>query len=1061
MFKHLLLSLLTTVAINSTFGLELEVDTPIHPEGFNLREIYLNAEAKIENELKLKMMRGATTPRKYQSRRKADSFSTEMGNRNAIFTHITNHLKTEFEMKDDQARAFAKQALVENRDEGTDISEPAVTLMSMICNGQEPDCTADYQFRSISGTCNNLQQPYWGSFEAPFTREIGVGVYNPITDIEIVDSDMFRADCPADDQGKITNHRIGDGTCDNDLNNIDCNFDGGDCCGLDMESTCIRGPLPSSEGCDNDWYNIRGTCYFFGQEKLSVTAAKTKCNDQGGRLYEPRNSADYDAVFDVAKVVIQSWTTNWPPTNPIFFWIGVHAMTGENKFFLFSDDDNEITYVNWFEGDQKNPGEPDNLGNQEDCVFAIGYALFDNDEKFGKWNDIECNGRAGTGADHHSRFLREYICEKVGIINACTAANPEKKGDGVCDDEFNNIECDYDGGDCCISNMNTTRCDYCHCFGGGPGRNNADNSMCPERTHLPSPRTISNTLNADINVPSKTNTHMVAQFGQFLDHDIALTPEFHCEHSCPDMDYGLLKDQEVDEETPQDCLPIHIRSSDHFYGPRGISCMENPRTVAYCMENDQSTKFSQSAKVPRQQFNQDTHFIDSSNVYGNIDARANLLRSVNQNANISDPSTTKGRADGKLLEGDNRLLPTFPSVNEPGGIMASGDVRATEMPGLASMHTLMFREHNRLAGLIKTHLEFNSDSLTFNAMSATQQDEIIYQHARRMVVAQWQSIVYGEYLPVVLGEKNLKGLDLPATGSDYDKGTNPSMAHEFTTAAYRFGHSMIQGIIRLYATDNSGFTGQEYALHTQNFQTSYIERNNGEGLENILMGLVNEPAQTFDKHVSDEMTDFLFFYHLVVNVTRGQEVVRQDRDFGRDIVALNIVRGRDHGLPSFCCYYKLHQKPDFDCNSGWDKQYQYEDFSDEDWEELQTVYAKPSDIDLFAGGLMQKPKNGGLTGKVFNAIKAEQFKRSKDGDRFFFSHKDQAGSFTNAGRGMLIQRTLAGIICDNTAITDIPKNVFLLQKREDFINCDDAPKIDVAILLEFEIKQNVSTEVDV
>ena len=51
--------------------------------------------------------------------------------------------------------------------------------------------------------------------------------------------------------------------------------------------------------------------------------------------------------------------------------------------------------------------------------------------------------------------------------------------------------------------------------------------MCPERTHLPSPRTISNTLNADVNVPSNANTHMVAQFGQFLDHDFALTPEFH------------------------------------------------------------------------------------------------------------------------------------------------------------------------------------------------------------------------------------------------------------------------------------------------------------------------------------------------------------------------------------------------------------------------------------------------------------------------------------------------------------------------------------------------------
>ena len=60
--------------------------------------------------------------------------------------------------------------------------------------------------------------------------------------------------------------------------------------------------------------------------------------------------------------------------------------------------------------------------------------------------------------------------------------------------------------------------------------------MCPERTHLPSPRTISNTLNADKNVPSSLNTHMVAQFGQFLDHDFALTPEFHLEHCCPEED---------------------------------------------------------------------------------------------------------------------------------------------------------------------------------------------------------------------------------------------------------------------------------------------------------------------------------------------------------------------------------------------------------------------------------------------------------------------------------------------------------------------------------------------
>ena len=42
---------------------------------------------------------------------------------------------------------------------------------------------------------------------------------------------------------------------------------------------------------------------------------------------------------------------------------------------------------------------------------------------------------------------------------------------------------------------------------------------CPKRTSLPSPRTITNTLNTDIDIPSTQVTHMVAQFGQFLDHD--------------------------------------------------------------------------------------------------------------------------------------------------------------------------------------------------------------------------------------------------------------------------------------------------------------------------------------------------------------------------------------------------------------------------------------------------------------------------------------------------------------------------------------------------------------
>ena len=65
-----------------------------------------------------------------------------------------------------------------------------------------------------------------------------------------------------------------------------------------------------------------------------------------------------------------------------------------------------------------------------------------------------------------------------------------------------------------------------------------------------------------------------------------------------------------------------------------------------------------------------------------------------------------------------------------------------------------------------------------------------------------------------------------------------------------------------------------------------------------------------------------------------------------------------------------------------------------------------------------------------------------EGDRFFFTHKDQSGSFTKSARTTLINRTLAGIICDNTDIMAVPFNAFLLTPKEQFVDCDQTPKLD-------------------
>ena len=393
---------------------------------------------------------------------------------------------------------------------------------------------------------------------------------------------------------------------------------------------------------------------------------------------------------------------------------------------------------------------------------------------------------------------------------------------------------------------------------------------------------------------------MVTQWGQFLDHDITLTPENE-EHDCCTRAFNA----------SDECFPIGVSATDSFYSTKLVNCLEFSRSVAYCEENE----------GPRQQVNGITSFVDASNVYGSDDDQAAFLRSF---------------VDGKLKVGDNNLLP------EIDGQESAGDVRALEMPGLATMHTLFVREHNRVCDLIK-------------AVRGSWTDEEVYLNARRILVAEYQSVVYGQYLPVVLGSQNLNGLGLSEDGSSYDKDSNPAMTNEFATASYRFGHSMIQGIIQMFATDNSGKV-DEYPLSENFFSTERYHYNAGQGMEQILMGLVSQPAQKMDKEVSGELTNLLF--------------PEAGASFGSDLIARNLQRGRDHGLPGFCCYYKKYDDTNANCNDDWSEKYR--GFSTDAWTQLQSIYAKPSDIDLFTGGIAQDPYRGGLTGKVFNKMKGNQ-----------------------------------------------------------------------------------------
>ena len=76
--------------------------------------------------------------------------------------------------------------------------------------------------------------------------------------------------------------------------------------------------------------------------------------------------------------------------------------------------------------------------------------------------------------------------------------------------------------------------------------------------------------------------------------------------------------------------------------------------------------------------------------------------------------------------------------------------------------------------------------------------------------------------------------------------------------------------------------------------------------------------------------------------------------------------------------------------------------------------------------------------------KALQFKALKDGDRYFFTHKNQAGSFSKNGQETIMGRTLADIICDNTNIEKVPTNVFkVVDGSNPYKDCTSASSINL------------------
>ena len=410
---------------------------------------------------------------------------------------------------------------------------------------------------------------------------------------------------------------------------------------------------------------------------------------------------------------------------------------------------------------------------------------------------------------------------------------------------------------------------------------------------------------------------------------------------------------------------------------------------------------------------QHTSIKDLSSVYGSSQEDGNRLRTLD--------------GSGKLKLDRNGLLPFIRGDEETDSVRRrAGDSRANEMPGLTAMHTLFAREHNRICHELRSsHPKVTPDW----------SDEDIFQNARRILVAVWQKMVYGEFLPVVLGRRGLdyfNGMDLyPWHGSTYHTRVSPTIRNEFTTSVFRFGHTITQGLVS-QADPATLREVNQFILHENIRNLSVYESR--QGMDQILAGGFTQPAQFSDPHVTNEMRNLLF----------NRE--REPFNVGEDLVARNIQRGRDHGIASYSALVQNFAGPKFrrsrilDCWRG-----RPSTISPYNWKILRSIYHHPSHIDLFTGSLAETLVPGGMLGPLNTKLLAWQFQFLKFGDRFFFTHK---GQFTNREYMEIMRRSLAHVICDNTQILRVPNNVFRLNRG--YKHCSLAKSMDIS---RFDVKR--------
>lgn len=339
------------------------------------------------------------------------------------------------------------------------------------------------------------------------------------------------------------------------------------------------------------------------------------------------------------------------------------------------------------------------------------------------------------------------------------------------------------------------------------------------------------------------------QWGQLMTHDIAKSP------SATNLPLNCCSSE---GQSSDECYSVELPQNDTFYNKFNKTCISMVRTKAVYKEVNCTIEPYQIAAVSQN--------FDVSELYGSSETTLSSVRTF-ANGFLDFHVSSVGQMFPKLSD-DPEI--DCNSVYSNTTCFHSGDSRVNQNIQLTCVHTLLLREHNRVAKILA---EFNPHWT----------DETLFQESRRILIAEVQHITYKEYVPLLLGANYVDEYKLrPLTEgyTVYNDNINFATINSFTASLFRIYHTQIQGNISMY--NSSGCPYKTLFMSQYMDKPGLIMENHS--FDDLIRGLTKQSPQRLDNYFTKAITNFLF---------------QGDLPYGEDLESFDIQRGRDHGIPSY------------------------------------------------------------------------------------------------------------------------------------------------------------------